>query len=92
LTAGYDSLSIDKNQGYPDLAIARQGDLQGLLDAQTGKVVLPVEYSGVDTDTLTRFGLIEVRTSLASPRSSCGAISPMFRSLRRRRSSCPAIW
>ncbi len=61
LTKGYDDLSIETTPGYPDLAIATDGDRRGLLDASTGKIVLPAEYAGIDTDSLAKFGLVAVR-------------------------------
>lgn len=61
LTQGYDALSIEQVDGAPDLVIATQNDLHGVLDANTGKVVVPVENRGVELETLSSTGLIEVR-------------------------------
>ncbi|WP_322093378.1 PDZ domain-containing protein [Paraburkholderia bannensis] len=61
LTQGYDALSIEQVDGAPDLVIATQNDLHGVLDAATGKVLVPVENRGVLLDTLSSIGLIEVR-------------------------------
>jgi hypothetical protein len=62
LTAtGYDDLEIEQHDNFPDLAEARLGSEYGLLDAKTGKVVLPFVYQSVKTGTLDSIGLIQVR-------------------------------
>ena len=54
---GYDSLDIE----FPGLAEAQLGSQYGVLDANTGKLVLPLIYQSVRTETLDTIGLIEVR-------------------------------
>jgi len=54
---GYDLLDIE----VPGLAEARLGEKYGVLDANTGEVVLPFIYQSVQTETLDTIGLIEVR-------------------------------
>lgn len=58
---GYDDLEIEQHDNFPDLAEARLGSQYGLLDAKTGKVVLPFVYQSVKTDSLDTIGLIQVR-------------------------------
>ncbi|MQR01270.1 PDZ domain-containing protein [Glaciimonas sp. GS1] len=55
--AGYDRLDIE----FPDLAETRLGSQYGVLDANTGELVLPFIYQSVRTETLNTIGLIEVR-------------------------------
>jgi len=55
---GYDVLDI---VAFAGLAEARLGEKYGVLDANTGKVVLPFIYQSVQTDMLDIIGLIEVR-------------------------------
>jgi hypothetical protein len=54
---GYDSLDIE----FPGLAEAQLDSLYGVLDANTGKLVLPFIYQSVRTETLDTIGVIEVR-------------------------------
>lgn len=54
---GYDRLDIE----FPGLAKARLGSQYGVLDANTGKLVLPFIYQSVRTETLNTIGLIQVR-------------------------------
>lgn len=58
---GYDDLEIEQHDNFPDLAEARLGSQYGLLNAKTGKVVLPFVYQSVKTGTLDTIGLIQVR-------------------------------
>jgi hypothetical protein len=64
---GYDYLSIEHYIDLPRqpsnlaFALAQLGSQYGLLDANTGKVVLPLTYEDIQIETLARIGLIQVR-------------------------------
>ena len=45
LTAGYDMMMVDDR--HSNLVHAKKGNLRGILNAHTGKIVLPVEYAAI---------------------------------------------
>lgn len=61
LTAGYDALEMKDHPGFPGLVIARRRGKEGMLEASTGRILLPVIYQNIDTDTLEKFGLVQAR-------------------------------